>query len=144
MSDLSMLDVDLMQRWEMTVDRFIVHAERWHGSREVVGRLANGAMGRTTWAALAGRARNRITDRLLSLIAYRWTRSHRRLRVIFFMAGPGRRWAALLLQADVRAFPRASARGRVRQRSDDESPWRPPNGQGPPGRSPAAIVRHER
>jgi fatty-acyl-CoA synthase len=48
---------DLMQHWEMTVDRFIVHAARWHATREVVTRGADGAVRRTTYADIARRAR---------------------------------------------------------------------------------------
>jgi fatty-acyl-CoA synthase len=53
----SVFEPDLMQRWEMTVDRLIVHAERWHPTREVVGRLADGSIGRSNWATVARRAR---------------------------------------------------------------------------------------
>ncbi len=53
----SVFEPDLMQRWEMTVDRLIVHAERWHSTREVVGRLADGSIGRSNWATVARRAR---------------------------------------------------------------------------------------
>jgi fatty-acyl-CoA synthase len=48
---------DLMQHWAMTVDRFIVHAARWHGAREVVTRDADGAISRTSYADIERRAR---------------------------------------------------------------------------------------
>ncbi len=48
---------DLMQRWELTVDRLIVHAARWHGSRELVSRAADGSITRTTYADVEQRAR---------------------------------------------------------------------------------------
>ncbi len=48
---------DTMQHWEMTVDRFIRHAARWHGAREVVTRGADGAISRTCYAELERRAR---------------------------------------------------------------------------------------
>jgi fatty-acyl-CoA synthase len=65
MTDHSVIDADLMQRWEMTVDRFILHAERWHGSREVVGRRTNGEIARTSWAEIARRAR-KVTAALMA------------------------------------------------------------------------------
>ena len=48
---------DLMQRWELTVDRLIVHAARWHGSRALVSRAADGSIARTTYADVERRAR---------------------------------------------------------------------------------------
>jgi fatty-acyl-CoA synthase len=48
---------DLMQHWAMTVDRFIVHAARWHAMREIVSRGADGAIHRTTYADVERRAR---------------------------------------------------------------------------------------
>ncbi len=48
---------DRMQHWEMTVDRFAVHAARWHGEREVVSRDAAGRVTRSTYAGLERRAR---------------------------------------------------------------------------------------
>jgi fatty-acyl-CoA synthase len=65
MSKESILDADLMQRWEMTVDRLITHAERWHGSREISCRLPDGQIGRTTWANTARRARQ-VTAALMA------------------------------------------------------------------------------
>lgn len=40
----------LMQDWPMTVDRFIDHAARWHGDREVAFRDDDGGIGRKTYA----------------------------------------------------------------------------------------------
>lgn len=57
MSDSGILDADLMQRWELTVDRLIRHAERWHGSREIACRGSDGRVTHTTWVATARRAR---------------------------------------------------------------------------------------
>jgi len=48
---------DLMQRWSMTVDRFLAHAARWHGGRELVTRGADGLISRTTWRDVERRAR---------------------------------------------------------------------------------------
>jgi len=48
---------DLMQHWELTVDRFIRHAARWHGATEVVTRDADGTISRTTWRDIERRAR---------------------------------------------------------------------------------------
>jgi fatty-acyl-CoA synthase len=65
MSDHSLMDADLMQSWEMTVDRLITHAERWHGTQTIACRLADGGIARTTWADTAGRAR-RVTAALMA------------------------------------------------------------------------------
>ncbi len=54
-----------MQRWELTVDRLITHAERWHGSREISCRMPDGRIGRTTWAETARRARQ-VTAALMA------------------------------------------------------------------------------
>jgi fatty-acyl-CoA synthase len=56
MTDADDVARDLMQRWALTVDRFIVHAARWHGTREVVSRGADGVVSRTTYADVARRA----------------------------------------------------------------------------------------
>ncbi len=48
---------DRMQHWAMTVDRFLVHAARWHGGRELVTRGADGAISRMTWQDVERRAR---------------------------------------------------------------------------------------
>jgi hypothetical protein len=47
----------LMQHHELTVDEFLAHAERWYGSTEVVTRLADGAIKRFDYAAIARTAR---------------------------------------------------------------------------------------
>ena len=48
---------DLMQPWALTVDRFLTHAARWHGGRELVTRQADGAVTRTSYAEVERRAR---------------------------------------------------------------------------------------
>ena len=48
---------DLMQPWQMTGDRFIVHAARWHAAREIVSRSLDGALHRTTYGDVERRAR---------------------------------------------------------------------------------------
>ena len=48
---------DLMQRWELTVDRIITHAARWHGGALVVSRSADGSTARTSYADIEQRAR---------------------------------------------------------------------------------------
>jgi len=45
-----------MQPWSMTVDRFIRHAARWHGTREVVSFLDDGSTERTDYAAIEKKA----------------------------------------------------------------------------------------
>ena len=47
----------LMQDWPLTVDRVLDHAARRHGGREIVSRTAEGAIVRTTYAALRARAK---------------------------------------------------------------------------------------
>jgi fatty-acyl-CoA synthase len=46
-----------MQAWALTVDRILEHAGKWHGEREVVTRLPDGALERSTWGRIHGRAR---------------------------------------------------------------------------------------
>lgn len=41
-----------MQDWSLRVTRFIDHAAREHGSREIVSRWADGSETRTTWAGI--------------------------------------------------------------------------------------------
>jgi fatty-acyl-CoA synthase len=48
---------DLMQPWSMTLDRVLEHAARWNGAREIVSRLASGAIHRTNWGEVHARAR---------------------------------------------------------------------------------------
>jgi fatty-acyl-CoA synthase len=55
MTDADDVARDLMQPWALTVDRFIMHAARWHGTREVVSRGDRG-VSRTTYADVARRA----------------------------------------------------------------------------------------
>ena len=52
-----------MQRWSLTVDKFLDHAARWHGGTEIVSRTAVGGIVRTDWAALRADAA-RLTDAL--------------------------------------------------------------------------------
>jgi fatty-acyl-CoA synthase len=47
----------LMQHAELTVDRLLDHAKTCHGGREIVTRLADGRIERTSYAALHGRAK---------------------------------------------------------------------------------------
>ena len=55
---------DLMQSWSLTLDKLIEHAARWNGGREIVSRLADGELRRTTWYEVHGRAR-RLSAALL-------------------------------------------------------------------------------
>lgn len=45
-----------MQPWPMTVDRFIRHAARWHGARDVVSFLDDGRTERTDYASIKTKA----------------------------------------------------------------------------------------
>ncbi|MEJ2457558.1 MAG: long-chain fatty acid--CoA ligase [Novosphingobium sp.] len=45
-----------MQPWSMTVDRFIRHAARWHGARELVSYLDDGRTEHTGYAAIQTKA----------------------------------------------------------------------------------------
>ncbi|TQV78935.1 long-chain-fatty-acid--CoA ligase [Exilibacterium tricleocarpae] len=54
-----------MQAWPLTVDRFIDHAARWYGNHEIVSRLADGAVVRTSWAELLLQAK-RVSNALLA------------------------------------------------------------------------------
>ena len=47
----------LMQHAELTVDRIFDHANAWHGHREIVTRLPDGPVERTTYAAMHARAK---------------------------------------------------------------------------------------
>jgi 3-(methylthio)propionyl---CoA ligase len=47
----------LMQRRNLLISSLLEHADRHHGAAEVVSRRDNGALSRTTYGALAGRAR---------------------------------------------------------------------------------------
>src|SRR5262249_12494394 len=55
----------LMQHYEMTVDEFLVYAERWHSRTPVVSRLADSSIEHTDYGTVAGRAR-RISSALLA------------------------------------------------------------------------------
>jgi fatty-acyl-CoA synthase len=55
-----------MQDWPLTVDRIIDHAKSWHGDREVVSRSVEGAIVRTTYADIHGRAK-RVSNVLTGL-----------------------------------------------------------------------------
>ncbi|MGQ0836611.1 MAG: AMP-binding protein, partial [Gammaproteobacteria bacterium] len=56
----------LMQDWPLTVDRFLEHARRWHGPREIVSRSIEGPIVRTTYTAIYERAK-RLSTALLAL-----------------------------------------------------------------------------
>ena len=47
----------LMQDWPLTLDRFLEHAQRWHGAREVVTRSIEGPIVRSDYATIHRRAR---------------------------------------------------------------------------------------
>jgi len=55
-----------MQPYALTLDRFIDHAAKWHGSAEVVTGRADGVSARTTYSALRDRSR-RLSGALRSL-----------------------------------------------------------------------------
>src|SRR5215475_11910076 len=55
----------LMQHDELTVDEFLVYAERWHGRTQVVSRCIDGAIERTDYATVAAHARQ-VSAALLS------------------------------------------------------------------------------
>ena len=46
-----------MQDWPLTLDRVLEHAARWHGTREIVSREADGSLARSSYAAVYRRAR---------------------------------------------------------------------------------------
>ena len=54
-----------MQDWSLTVDRFLEHAARWYGYKQVVSRLADGSIVRTNWADLLRDAK-RLSSALLA------------------------------------------------------------------------------
>ncbi|HKZ73826.1 MAG TPA: long-chain-fatty-acid--CoA ligase [Steroidobacteraceae bacterium] len=56
----------LMQDWPLTTDRFLEHAKRWHGSREVVSRSVEGPIVRSTYGEIHQRAK-RLSSALLAL-----------------------------------------------------------------------------
>ncbi len=55
----------LMQDWPLTVDKFLEHASRWHGSREIVSRHEDGGLDRSDYATLR-RDAMRMSGALLS------------------------------------------------------------------------------
>ncbi|MBB3925955.1 acyl-CoA synthetase (AMP-forming)/AMP-acid ligase II [Sphingobium jiangsuense] len=55
----------LMQPWSMTVNRFIEHAARWHGDREVVSFRDDGVVERTDYAGIR-RDAARLSNALLA------------------------------------------------------------------------------
>ncbi|MGE0773919.1 MAG: long-chain fatty acid--CoA ligase [Sphingomonadaceae bacterium] len=55
----------LMQDWPMTVDRFIDHAARWHGDREVAFRTDDGGIGRKAYAEVRADAA-RLSNALIA------------------------------------------------------------------------------
>ena len=58
----------LMQKWPLTVDRILTHAQLWHGGREIVSRLVEGPIVRTTYSELNERAL-RLTNALVDIEA---------------------------------------------------------------------------
>ena len=46
-----------MQSLPLTVDRFLLHAERWHADRAILSRRADGGIDRSSWGEVARRAR---------------------------------------------------------------------------------------
>ena len=55
-----------MQRWPLTVDKILDHAQMWHGDREVVTRSVEGPIARTNYVEIHQRAR-RLSTALASL-----------------------------------------------------------------------------
>jgi fatty-acyl-CoA synthase len=55
----------LMQHAQLTVDRIFDYAKTWHGNREIVTRLPEGIIERTSYAALHARAK-RVSNALLN------------------------------------------------------------------------------
>ena len=55
-----------MQDWPMTVDKILDHAKAWHSDREVVSRSVEGAIERTTYGQMHGRAK-RVSNLLAGL-----------------------------------------------------------------------------
>ena len=47
----------LMQDYALTLDKLFDHAAKWHGDREIVSRLNDGSIVRSTYAALHGRSK---------------------------------------------------------------------------------------
>lgn len=55
-----------MQPYSLTVDKFLDHAAKWYGDREIVEAAAGAVIGRTNYSALQKRS-NRLSGALLSL-----------------------------------------------------------------------------
>ncbi|MEQ1717828.1 MAG: long-chain fatty acid--CoA ligase [Hyphomicrobium sp.] len=55
----------LMQDWQMTTNRFIDHAAKWHGRRDIVSRLEDGSIDRRTYAEVRTDAA-RLSNALLA------------------------------------------------------------------------------
>jgi len=55
-----------MQHYELTLDRFLTHAARWHANREVVTRSVEGPITRTTYRDIHARAL-RLSEALVGL-----------------------------------------------------------------------------
>jgi len=58
--------IDGMQAWELTVDKFLVHAARWHGEVEVVSCDVDGDVSRMGYAEVLTRSR-KLSGALLDL-----------------------------------------------------------------------------
>jgi fatty-acyl-CoA synthase len=56
----------LMQNWPLTVDRILDHAARVHAGREIVSRLTDGSIRRTTYGAMHARAKQ-LSNALIEL-----------------------------------------------------------------------------
>ena len=61
-----LLRTSIMQDYPLTVDRFLTHAAKWSGTREVVSARADGSVVRTNYAEVHGRA-NRLSGALAGL-----------------------------------------------------------------------------
>src|SRR5687767_13684286 len=61
-----LLRTSTMQDYPLTVDRFLTHAAKWSGTREVVSARHDGAVVRTNYAEVHGRA-NRLSGALAGL-----------------------------------------------------------------------------
>lgn len=55
-----------MQSYTLTIDKFLDHAAKWAGNREIVSTDANGTVGRTDYVTLRGRS-NRLSGALATL-----------------------------------------------------------------------------
>jgi acyl-CoA synthetase (AMP-forming)/AMP-acid ligase II len=55
----------LMQDWPLTINRFLDHAEQWHGRREVASRRDDGSIGRKTYTEIH-RSAKQLSNALLA------------------------------------------------------------------------------